>query len=197
MSPFTSSPRTRCRCTPDPLVHHGRHFGRTVHAMTKIQALLTNGLLRTAELDESPDEQFTAECVRYAYGVYNVTRLDSVRERKEHRVFTKLLQMVPGLLDRLMNGTEEEVIFVAELVCFGPPLPSASAHVVPQIQKGASSARSDDTKGLKGAVLDWITPKGQPLNPALSRNVKIDRGFHHECTGALLCPAELDWSNAE
>jgi hypothetical protein len=66
-----------------------------------------------------------------------------------------------------------------------------------QIQKGASSARTDDTKSLKGAVLDWITPKGQPLNPPLARNVKIDRGFHHERTGALLCPAGLNWSNSE
>lgn len=66
-----------------------------------------------------------------------------------------------------------------------------------QIQKGASSARSDDTKSLKGAVLDWIAPRGQPLSPPLARNVKVDRGFHHEHTGALLCPAGLDWSNNE
>ena len=66
-----------------------------------------------------------------------------------------------------------------------------------QIQKGASSARSDDTKSLKGAILDWITPRGQPLNPPLARYVKMDRGFHHERTGALLCPAGLDWSNSE
>jgi hypothetical protein len=66
-----------------------------------------------------------------------------------------------------------------------------------QIHKGASSARSDDTKSLKGAVLDWITPRGQSLNPPLARNVKSDRGFHHERTGALLCPADLDWSNNE
>lgn len=66
-----------------------------------------------------------------------------------------------------------------------------------QIQKGASTARSDDTKSLKGAILDWITPRGQCLNPPLARNVKTDRGFHHERTGALLCPAGLDWSNAE
>jgi hypothetical protein len=66
-----------------------------------------------------------------------------------------------------------------------------------QIQKGASSARSDDTKSLKSAILDWITPRGQPLRPQLARNVKTDRGFHHERTGALLCPAGLDWSNTE
>lgn len=133
----------------------------------------------------------------YASGVYGLTWLDFIRERKEHRVFMKLLQMIPGLEDRLMNSTEEEVVFVAELVCFCPPIPSASDPVAAQIQKGASSARSDDTKGLKGPVLDWITPRGQPLNPALSRNVKIDRGFHHERTGALLCPSGLDWSNPE
>lgn len=66
-----------------------------------------------------------------------------------------------------------------------------------QIQKGISGARSDDTKSLKTAILDWITPRGQPLSPQLSRSVKKDRGFHHERTGALLCPAGLDWSNTE
>jgi hypothetical protein len=66
-----------------------------------------------------------------------------------------------------------------------------------QIQKGASSARSDDTKTLKGAVLDWITPKGQVLAPPLSRNLKVNRGFHHEMTGRLLCPAGVDWGDEE
>lgn len=66
-----------------------------------------------------------------------------------------------------------------------------------KIQKGSSNARSDDTKSLKGPILDWITPPGQALIPPLARNIKIDRGFHHDRTGALLCPAGLDWSNAE
>lgn len=35
------------------------------------------------------------------------------------------------------------------------------------------------------------------MDPPLARNMKIDRGFHHERTGALLCPAGLDWSSAE
>ena len=66
-----------------------------------------------------------------------------------------------------------------------------------KIQKGVSTARSDDTKSLKGPILDWITPQGQSLNPPLARNVKMDRGFHHERTGALLCPVGMDWSNNE
>lgn len=69
--------------------------------------------------------------------------------------------------------------------------------ILHQIQKGCSSARSDDTKSLKAAILDWITPRGVPLNPPLARNVKSDRGFHHERTGALLCPAGMDWSDEE
>lgn len=65
-----------------------------------------------------------------------------------------------------------------------------------QLQKGVSSARSDDTKSLKGPILDWIVPSGQALTPPLARNIKMDRGFHHERTGALLCPAGMDWSDA-
>jgi hypothetical protein len=64
-----------------------------------------------------------------------------------------------------------------------------------KIQKGISSARSDDTKGLKGVVLDWIAERGSALNPPLSRNVKTNRGFHHPVTGRLLCPAGLDWED--
>ena len=66
-----------------------------------------------------------------------------------------------------------------------------------KIQKGISSARSDDNKGLKGIALDWITKRGLALNPPLSRNVKTNRGFHHPVTGQLLCPAGLDWEDKE
>ena len=64
-----------------------------------------------------------------------------------------------------------------------------------KLQKGVSSARSDDTNSLKGIVVDWITPRDVPLLPPLSWNVKMNRGFHHPVTGWLLCPAGLDWSD--
>lgn len=66
-----------------------------------------------------------------------------------------------------------------------------------QIQKGASSARSDDTKSLKSAIVDWLVPLGEPLYPPIARNVKIERGFNHDVTGALLCPTGIDWSNSK
>ncbi|KAG1853400.1 hypothetical protein F4604DRAFT_1536166, partial [Suillus subluteus] len=97
-------------------------------------------------------------------------------ERREHRVFEQLLDSYPGLLERLKGGSEEEILHVGEL-----------------IGKGAAGARGDDTKTLKSAVLDWISPKGEAIQPPLHRNSKIDRSFNHKLTGSLLCPAGLDW----
>jgi hypothetical protein len=50
-------------CLTDPLVHHGRHFGRTVHVLCNIHTLLTNGVLRLVELADRAEETFTAEFV--------------------------------------------------------------------------------------------------------------------------------------
>ncbi|KAG2134237.1 hypothetical protein BD769DRAFT_1627191 [Suillus cothurnatus] len=146
----------------NPLVLHGRHFGRTVFALCNYPALLTSGILRLEELQDIPVEDYPADV------------------RREHRVFMELVDSYPGLLERLTNGEEEDIILVGEL-----------------LGKGASGARGDDTKTLKSAVLEWLVPRGQVVIPPLSRNIKSDRGFNHEVTGALLCPAGLDWSNAE
>jgi hypothetical protein len=106
--------------------------------------------------------------------------------------------MIPDFSERLMEGTEEDCMAMADLVrlFFSPQVACTSSDIL-QIQKGVSSARSDDTKSIKGAVLDWITPRDTPLNPPLSRNVKANRGFHHYTTGALLCPAGIDWKDPE
>ncbi|KAG2746209.1 hypothetical protein P692DRAFT_201841031 [Suillus brevipes Sb2] len=146
----------------NPLVLHGRHFGRTVFALCNYPALLTSGILRLEELQDSSVEDYPADV------------------RREHRVFMELVDSYPGLLERLTNGEEEDIILVGEL-----------------LGKGASGAQGDDTKTLKSAVLEWLVPRGQVVTPPLSRNIKSDRGFNHEVTGALLCPAGLDWSNAE
>ncbi|KIM91267.1 hypothetical protein PILCRDRAFT_84244 [Piloderma croceum F 1598] len=152
------------KSSPDTAINARKCLGALQFGPRKklLSTLLTNGILHIGELAEQPEDTFTHE------------------ERREHHVFQQLLQTVPGLEKRLMEGSSEDVAHVAEL-----------------IQKGASSARADDTKSLKGAILDWITLRGQPLNPSLACNVKVDRGFHHERMGALLCPAGLDWSNIE
>ncbi|KAH6910572.1 hypothetical protein BKA70DRAFT_1100367 [Coprinopsis sp. MPI-PUGE-AT-0042] len=148
----------------DPLVHHGRHFGRTIQDFCRVQTLIKNGLSRSVEL---------------TFGRLEEDQLTPA-ERREHAIYEELLKLSPGLEKRLCNGSDEDIFHIAEL-----------------IQKGSAGARADDTKGLKGVILDWITPRGQCLQPPLMRNVKTDRGFYHPQTGELLCPINLDWNNPQ
>ncbi|KAG1763227.1 hypothetical protein EDD22DRAFT_952475 [Suillus occidentalis] len=160
-SALQMAPRKKAS-TSDPLVSHGRHFGRTVFALCNYPSLLTNGILRLEQMEDTPLEDFSAE------------------ERREHHVFERLLESHPGLLERLKNGSDEDILHVGEL-----------------IGKGAAGARGDDTKTLKSAVLDWIVPQGEAIQPPLHRNSKIDRGFNHDLTGFLLCPVGLDWNDTQ
>jgi hypothetical protein len=45
----------------DPLVSHGRHFGRTVFALCNYPSLLTNGILRLEQMENTALEDFSAE----------------------------------------------------------------------------------------------------------------------------------------
>jgi hypothetical protein len=78
--------------------------------------------------------------------------------------------------------------------------------------KGLFSTQSDDTKSLKGAVLDWIFPMDEDMRNVLpidpppqsltgtgSQNIKTNQGFkfHHPITGELLCPAGLNYNDAD
>ena len=51
--PCLASPYFASRSVQDPLVHHGRHFGRTVHSFCSVQTLLTNGIVSLAEESEA------------------------------------------------------------------------------------------------------------------------------------------------
>lgn len=142
----------------DPYVHHGRHFGRTVFAFPNIHALVANAL---AFNDENPP--------------------NTPQERREARIYVKLLNLIPGLKEIILDADPDEV-----------------TEVCASIQKGTNGGRADDTKGLKPAIIDWISPEdGEPLRPKLPRNSKIERGFHHPRTGFLLCPISMDWADEE
>ncbi|KAG1903546.1 uncharacterized protein F5891DRAFT_897094, partial [Suillus fuscotomentosus] len=65
----------------DPLVSYGQHFGRTVFARCNYPSLLTNGILHLEQLEDTTLEDFCTE------------------ERREHKVFLKLLDSYPGLLE--------------------------------------------------------------------------------------------------
>ena len=89
------------------------------------------------------------------------------REQREYDVFQWLLHTVLGLEAQIMEGSDENTCHIAELVHALYDIYSywLFGSYILQIQKGASSVRLDNTKSLKAAVLDWITPWGQPLNP--------------------------------
>lgn len=61
-----------------------------------------------------------------------------------------------------------------------------------QIQAGANTAHSDDIKGLKATMLDWITDKTKGLIPPIAHNNMAVHSFNHEVTRKELCPAGID-----
>jgi hypothetical protein len=48
----------------NPFVHHGRHFGRTIHALCNVKQLLSNGLLRLGNT-EAENRDLTSESVSF------------------------------------------------------------------------------------------------------------------------------------
>lgn len=55
------------------------------------------------------------------------------RERREHRIFQRLMEMVPGLEDRLVEGSDEGVVHIAELV---------SGYIILRASMGLTYSRS-------------------------------------------------------
>ncbi|RXW16683.1 hypothetical protein EST38_g9172 [Candolleomyces aberdarensis] len=104
----------------------------------------------------------------------------SLREQREHKIFRQLINLVPNLEARLWDEgcTAEERKYIAAT-----------------ITKGVRTGRSDDVKGVKSAIVDWVTPVGGILVPTLGRNQKESRGFRHDATGKYLCPTDYDWNN--
>jgi hypothetical protein len=67
------------------------------------------------------------------------------RERREHRVFRQLLLLIPGLEERLMEGSDENFAHIAELV--GQFLPGSSS----------------ETQGLSRSRKAFLAP--EPMTP--------------------------------
>jgi hypothetical protein len=72
------------------------------------------------EQADEPEESFTAEYAYVAVAGIMIRRLSDCvltrRQRREHRVFRTLLQTVPGLEERLIEGSDDEAVVIAEMV---------------------------------------------------------------------------------
>jgi len=115
--------------------------------------------------------------------------LTPMRENQEYQVYRKLLNIVPGLEEQIMtSSTNEDLLHIADLECVTSCY--LQEYIVMfdfQIQKRSSSAHADNTKSMKGPMLDWIASKDGYLDPCITQNNKLGRGFHYPVTGFLLC----------
>ncbi|KAI1784128.1 hypothetical protein LXA43DRAFT_1101726 [Ganoderma leucocontextum] len=149
----------------DPWKLKGRHIGRSIHAFANFAHLILDGIQLDKDLSLSPDN----EIEKY-----------STETRLRYNIYTQIIQFLPDLEE----GLTKENITTSQL-----------NRICASIQAGANAARADDVKGLKGAILDWITDKTTGLVPPIARNKMDGRGFNHEATGKELCPAGLDWND--
>ncbi|KAG1849430.1 hypothetical protein DFJ58DRAFT_662411, partial [Suillus subalutaceus] len=65
------------------------------------------------------------------------------------------------------------------------------------LNKGADSARADDTTKLKMLVISWLSEYTPPPDSILYPYNKTCYGFYNDATGKLLCPVDHDWNNSE
>jgi hypothetical protein len=67
---------------------------------------------------------------------------------------------------------------------------------MPQLQKGANDARSDDVRRIKEEVANWVNQILSPTTP-LSVKQRDGRGLQNNITGRLLCPIGVSWDDEE
>ncbi|RXW23328.1 hypothetical protein EST38_g2529 [Candolleomyces aberdarensis] len=186
--PLEWGPRKKPRKS-DALVHHGRHFGRTIYAFANVGALLNFGIGTTSERPPKTPE-----------------------ERRTLRIFVKLLELVPNLEDRVMSADEDDLSLIAAMIQKGagnartddtrslkmpildwifprdavglyPPLSSSTDNLDwndPDIQRQLRN------KEIVAAADDWpfFLFEGEKFNPAnpwegLLRNRLLVLGYKH------------------
>ena len=181
------------RNVSDLLIHAGRHFVRVSRTFCNLKALITNGLIQMGV--EEPDP---LEDIRYIMHDVHINEICSsmlfyfASKLREQSVFKELLE-IGGLEERLLASSDDEVELIADLVSSEmlPVIWNVARSMSMQIEKGMNGARGDDTKSMKVAIINWITPPGQNLTPPLNRKLKSTRSFHHQSTGVMLCPSRM------
>ena len=78
----------------NPLVHHGWHFGRTVHAMCNIWVLIVNSLL-LLEDGEVTKESLTTTCVSWPLYNWRLVCCSNVGKERSTRYFSNCCRPSP------------------------------------------------------------------------------------------------------
>ncbi|KAI9068225.1 hypothetical protein FKP32DRAFT_1587883 [Trametes sanguinea] len=101
----------------------------------------------------------------------------SPEERHNHAAWEELLHIIPNLLTILLDSNADQ------------PLRRVSSALL----AGCNAARSDDTRAIKLAIVEWLSAALQEANVVLHPANKAQRGFNNVVTGRLLCPIVLDY----
>ncbi|TEB19192.1 hypothetical protein FA13DRAFT_1618602 [Coprinellus micaceus] len=97
------TPPTSHSVRTDPLVGHGRHFGRTIRTFCRIHTLITNGLSRAMQIELG---RITVHDLGHS-------------EIAEQRLYSSLLKLSPGLEERLNTGSDQDSHYVADMITKG------------------------------------------------------------------------------
>ncbi|KAI0077094.1 hypothetical protein K474DRAFT_1772072 [Panus rudis PR-1116 ss-1] len=132
--------------------------------------------VRTVEMFESPGV-ILSEALNRMYDKANgiVIEYDKVSKRR-YKAFRALERRIPSLQDDIQEG--------------GRTLQEITAAIT----LGANGTRSDDTCGVKLAIVQWLADAIAESQRPIAPTNKECRGHNHPVTSRLLCPAALPWS---
>ncbi|KAI0362803.1 hypothetical protein OH77DRAFT_1417095 [Trametes cingulata] len=103
----------------------------------------------------------------------------TAEERRNNASWEALLRMIPNLAAMLMDANAQQ------------PVTRISAALL----SGGNAARSDDTRSIKIAIIEWLSDSLKQAKVVLHPTNKSQRGFNNPVTGRLLCPIVLDYAD--
>ncbi|KIK92910.1 hypothetical protein PAXRUDRAFT_12950 [Paxillus rubicundulus Ve08.2h10] len=151
----------------DTMAHRGRAIRRLITLYDNVEDLIAEYDRRQELAAEDPDQ-----------GVFD-SSLDPQIIRDQDRLyssFEELVEFLPWFKKKILHCDADELDDICK-----------------QLRKGADGARGDDTAGLKQEIVIWLTDLFHPVEPPLRTTTKDERGFVHDVTGKLICPAEYNW----
>ncbi|KAF8839843.1 hypothetical protein BDN67DRAFT_969490 [Paxillus ammoniavirescens] len=147
----------------DLYIHRGRAIRRLVTLYDNIEDLISEYDRRQEFATENPHS--------------DLSELDTTQDQDRlYSSFEELLAFLLWMRRKILRCEADELDDICK-----------------QLRKGADGARGDDTANLKQDVVLWLTDLFHPIEPPLRATTKDDRGFVHEVTGRLICPAEYNW----
>ncbi|KAH9854398.1 hypothetical protein C2E23DRAFT_726445 [Lenzites betulinus] len=113
---------------------------------------------------------------------YDLERSPDEYTPEQHRNFRSwetLLRMIPNLAAMLVDPNAAQPV----------------TRVGAALLSGSNAARSDDTRSIKIAIVEWLSSELAAAGVVLHPKDKTQRGFGNPVTGRLLCPIELNYDD--